>query len=63
MAVNEEKTQTQKAVAFTKDALLLSYEFKKHKDLLNIVLQNGKEYTKDEVRALLEKKLKRKVVI
>lgn len=56
--------QTQMADAsFSKEALILSNEFKHQKDLLMVVLENGKMYTKKEVRILLEKTLNRKVEI
>lgn len=62
MAVKKTQTQTQKAVvSYEKEALLFSNEFKQHKDLLMVVLEDGKAYTKEEVRGLLEKTLNRKV--
>ena len=68
MAMAKTKTQTQTqtqkaAVSFTKEALLFSNEFKHQKDLLMVVLEDGKTYTKDEVRGLLDKTLNRKVEI
>ena len=66
MAKTKVKTQTQTqkaAVSYPKEALLFSNEFKHYKDLMMVVLEDDKTYTKDEVRVLLENTLNRKVEI
>ena len=63
MATKKKTEETTAEVSrFEKAALLKSEEFKRYSDLLNTVLEDGKTYTKEEVRVVLDETLKRKVV-
>ena len=63
MATKKKIEETTAEVSrFEKAALLKSDEFKRYSDLLNTVLEDGKTYTKEEVRVVLDETLKRKVV-
>lgn len=44
--------------SFEKEAFLKSDEYKRHRDLINTILQNEKKYTKKEVNRLIDKYLK-----
>ncbi len=50
------------AAVFSKSQLVKSLRFKKHADLLNTALENGKNYSLEQVREIIEKFLKGKVV-
>ena len=54
---NEEKT----VAKFSKTRILTSDTYKKHRDLLEVLLEEGKSYTKEEVAEKLDKYLKGKV--
>ncbi len=46
---------------FEKAAFLSSKSFEKQRDLLNVILEDGKKYTTKEVGELLKKEKNRKV--
>ena len=53
--------QENKLAAFDKVAILNSKRFRESKDLLNVILDEKKQYTLDEVEVLLKKELEREV--
>lgn len=46
---------------FSKEQLLSAKKYINNKDILNVILENGKTYSFDEVDGLLTKALERKV--
>lgn len=58
MAAAEKKKEENK---YTKEQILLSYKYAKRRDLLNALLDDGREYTLDEVDSMMDKFLKGKV--
>lgn len=58
----EVKTVSQKpAERYNKERILASGAYKKNRDLLNVLLENDKSYTKQEINKLIEGYLKREV--
>lgn len=55
------KANAEAVAAFTKDQLLASKRYANRQDILNALLVNGKEYTTEQVDALIEKYMKREV--
>ena len=49
MAKLKKEDETKEMVVFTKESLLNSKKYMFQKDLLNILLKDGKEYTLEEV--------------
>lgn len=49
-----EGEKTAEKVTFTKDKILSAKKYKHRVDLLGVLLQDGKQYTFDEVDALLD---------
>jgi len=59
---NTNKVETvEEKVAFSKTKILKSKRYRFRVDLLNVLLDDSKEYTFDEVDALIEKFMKGKV--
>lgn len=58
----KEKTEKQKEKAYTKEAYLKSREYKPHRDLLDVLLENSVKYTKREVEKIIDGYLKKEVV-
>lgn len=54
----EKKVET---VKFPKEQLLLSNRYKNRKDILGVLLEDGKEYSFEQVNALLDEFTKGKV--
>lgn len=46
---------------YTKSRFLSSGAYKKHKDLLNVILEDTKSYTREEVNKLIDGYLKKEV--
>lgn len=64
MAKNEKKQISEKVVetiTFTKEKILNFKKYSHRIDLLNVLLDDGKAYTTDEVDALIDKFMKGKV--
>jgi len=59
-AVEEKGVETAE-LSFSKKAFLSSKTYKSHRDLLETVLENGRNYTKSEVNNLIDDYLKGKV--
>lgn len=59
--VKETKKADNFEVKFSKEQLVKSKKFSGHKDLLNTILEDGKEYTLDEVVSKVDKYMKGKV--
>lgn len=58
----EEKTVLKKpAERYSKERILLSDSYKKNKDLLKVLLEDGKSYTKQEINKLIDGYLKKGV--
>ena len=59
---NQKKEKKKKAEEkfFSKDAFLKSKSFKDKKDLLFVLLQNDKRYSKEEVYSIIDNYLKRR---
>ncbi len=57
----EEKKESKKASAFTKQQLLSSERYKFKKDLLNALIEDGKTYTIAEVDKMVKSYLEGKV--
>lgn len=55
-----EKKETQGTVTFPKDKLLQSLKYANRKDVLNVVLEDGKEYSFEEVDKRINAFMKRK---
>ncbi len=55
-----EGEKTAEKVTFTKDKILSAKKYKHRVDLLGVLLQDGKQYTFDEVDALLDNFFKKK---
>lgn len=56
------KTKEKREASFSKGAFLRSKIYKHQRDLLDAILEDGREYTTKEVNEMLQKELKRKVV-
>jgi hypothetical protein len=59
--VKETKKADNFEVKFSKEQLVKSKRFSGQKDLLNTILEDGKEYTLDDVVSRVEKYMKGKV--
>ena len=57
----EKKTEKVTGTTYTKDQILLSDKYAKRRDLVNALLEDGREYTIAEVDARMESFLKGKV--
>ena len=57
----EKKTEKETGNTYTKDQILLSDKYAKRRDLVNALLEDGREYTIAEVDARMESFLKGKV--
>ena len=57
----EKKTEKAAKNPYTKDQILLSEKYTKRRDLINALLEEDKEYTIEEVDAVMDKFLKGKV--
>ncbi len=58
-----DKMQKAKSAAvFSKLQLVKSLRFKKHADLLNTALENGKNYSIEQVKEIIEKFMKGRVI-
>lgn len=57
MAVNKEKSGP---ATFTKDHILTFKRFRGRRDLLSVLLEDGKEYTMDQVDSLINEFMKPK---
>lgn len=55
------KANAEAVATFTKDQLLASKRYANRQDILNALLVGGKEYTTEQVDALIEKYMKREV--
>lgn len=56
-----EKTGNRTGNTYTKDQILASEKYVKRRDLINALLDDGKEYTIEEVDKMMQKFLKGKV--
>lgn len=56
-----EKTGNRTENTYTKDQILASKKYVKRRDLINALLDDGKEYTIEEVDEMMQKFLKGKV--
>ncbi len=54
--------KAENAAVFSKTQLVKSLRFGKHADLLNTALENGKNYSVEQVKEIIEKFMKGKVV-
>lgn len=50
-----------RVVAFTKEQLLSAKKYSNRKDILGVLLEDGKEYTIEQVDTLMDKFMKGKV--
>lgn len=56
-----EEINQETVISYSKEQILGSKKYKNRRDALNAILADGKEYTVEEVDALLEKFMKGKV--
>ena len=61
MTENEKAKTAQKQTAarYTKASIMKSETYKKQRDLLNVILDEGRQYTKEDIRKLTEGYMKR----
>lgn len=57
----ENKAGNKAGNTYTKDQILLSERYVKRRDLINALLDDGREYTLEEVDAMMDRFLKGKV--
>lgn len=55
------KVEPKAATTFTKDRLVASEKYVRYRDLLNVLLEDGKEYTDSEVQATIDGFLHKKI--
>ena len=55
------KAEPKATVAFTKDRIVASEKYVRYRDLLNVLLEDGKEYTDSEVQTALDGFLHKKI--
>lgn len=55
------KVEPKATVAFTKDRIVASEKYVHYRDLLNVLLEDGKEYTDSEVQTALDGFLHKKI--
>ena len=55
------KAEPKAATTFTKDRLVASEKYVRYRDLLNVLLEDGKEYTDSEVQATIDGFLHKKI--
>lgn len=58
--ISVEKTETIKSV-YSKEQIIKSKKYADRRDILNVLLADGKEYTLDDVNTLLDAFMKGKV--
>lgn len=56
------KAEAKKESVYTKEQFLKSNDYKRHRDLLNVLLDENTKYSKTEVNKLIESYLNRKVI-
>lgn len=55
------KAEPKAATTFTKDRIVASEKYVRYRDLLNVLLEDGKEYTDSEVQATIDGFLHKKI--
>ena len=55
------KAEPKATTTFTKDRLVASEKYVRYRDLLNVLLEDGKEYTDSEVQATIDGFLHKKI--
>ena len=55
------KVEPKATATFTKDRLVASEKYARYRDLLNVLLEDGKEYTDNEVQAAIDGFLHKKI--
>ena len=55
------ETKQKSEERYSKERILASSLYKKHRDLLNTLLENNKSYTKNDVNEIINSWLKRRV--
>ena len=55
------KVEPKATTAFTKDRLVASEKYVRYRDLLNVLLEDGKEYTDSEAQAAIDGFLHKKI--
>ena len=55
------KVDSKATATFTKDRLVASEKYARYRDLLNVLLEDGKEYTDSEVQTALDGFLHKKI--
>lgn len=58
---SETKTVQKPTEKYSKTRILSSDTYKRHRDLLKVLLADGKSYTKQEIKNLIDGYLKRRV--
>lgn len=58
---NKPEEKTKKQTEYSKEQILMSNRYKNRKDLLNVLLEDGKYYSTDAVDKIIEKFMKGKV--
>ena len=59
--VNKPEEKAKKQTEYSKEQILMSNRYKNRKDLLNVLLEDGKYYSTDAVDKIIEKFMKGKV--
>lgn len=57
----ETKTEVKRETLFSKEQILASKKYANRRDVLGVVLADGKQYTSEQVESLLENFMKGKV--
>ena len=55
------KVEPKATTTFTKDRLVASEKYVRYRDLMNVLLEDGKEYTDSEVQATIDGFLHKKI--
>lgn len=58
---NKPEEKTKKQTEYSKEQIIMSNRYKNRKDLLNVLLEDGKYYSTDAVDKMIEKFMKGKV--
>lgn len=60
-ATNKTDEKMKKQTEYSKEQILMSNRYKNRKDLINVLLEDGKYYSTDTVDKMIEKFMKGKV--
>ena len=61
MTTKKKQTKQEEVIGFTKEQILASNKYSGRKDVLNVLLDEGIQYTLEQVDSIIEKFMKGKV--